>query len=106
VKKTVVCNTPNWQRTSTRFTSVRGRKAAMSLAWLLYRFGGQVEAEKILQNVLRAGQISSEISYFAARILMNKNRAASKQLFEELIKNGRQFLGFNEAKTIYKTIIW
>jgi hypothetical protein len=75
-------------------------------AWLLYRFGGQVEAEKILQNVLRAGQISSESSYFAARILMNKNRAASKRLFEELIKNGRQFLGFNEAKTIYKTIIW
>lgn len=67
---------------------------------------GKAEAEKILQNVLRAGQISSEISYFAARILMNKNRAASKQLFEELIKNGRQFPGFNEAKTIYKTTIW
>lgn len=83
-----------------------GRNAAMSLAWLLYRFGGQAEAEKILQNVLRAGKISSESSYFAARILMNKNRAASKQLFEELIKNGRQFPGFNEAKTIYKTTIW
>ena len=83
-----------------------GRNAAMSLAWLLYRFGGQEESEKILQNVLRAGQISSECSYFAARILMNKNRSASKQLFEEIIKSGRQFPGFNEAKDLYEKTIW
>lgn len=83
-----------------------GRNAAMSLAWLLYRFGGQAEAEKILQNVLMAGQISSECSYFAARILMNKNRPASKQLLEEIIKDGRQFPSFNEAKSIYETTIW
>ncbi len=83
-----------------------GRNAAMSLAWLLYRFGGQAEAEEILQNVLMAGKISSECSYFAARILMNKNRPASKQLLEEIIKNGRQFPGFDEATTIYETTIW
>lgn len=83
-----------------------GRNAAMSLAWLLYRFGNQAEAEKILENVLMAGQISSECSYFAARILMNKNRPAAKQLLEEIIKDGRQFPGFIEAKAIFETTIW
>lgn len=83
-----------------------GRNAAMSLAWLLYRFGGQAESEKILQNVLMAGPISTECNYFAARILMNKNRSASKQLFEEIIKSGRQFPNFDEAKDLYEKTIW
>lgn len=60
-------------------------------------------ATKVTNNDYRKQNIQDRI---AARILMNKNRAASKQLFEELIKNGRQFPGFNEAKTIYKTTIW
>jgi hypothetical protein len=78
----------------------------MSLIWLTYGFGDPMGAEKILQNTPMAGQISLECSYFAARNLMNKNRLASKQLLEEIIKDGRQFSGFIEAKSIYETSIW
>ena len=37
---------------------------------------------------------------------MNKNRSASKQLFEEIIKSGRQFPNFDEAKDLYEKTIW
>ena len=83
-----------------------GRNAAMSLAWIMFRFGGQAEAEKILQQVLVAGPISAESTYYAAKILISGNRPVAKKLLEEVLENGRMFPDFEDAKKLYENTIW
>jgi hypothetical protein len=80
-----------------------GRNAVMALAWVLFRFDGQAEAEKILQQVLVVGQISVESTYYAARILLKgKNRQAARKLLEVVLATGKVFPGYEEAQQLYK----
>ncbi|WP_146458871.1 tetratricopeptide repeat protein [Rubripirellula tenax] len=87
--------------------SPAGRNAAMALAWILHRYGGQAESEKILQQVLVGGPISVESSYYAARILIaGKNHAAAKNLLEQALATGQIFPNYDEAKQLLKTTKW
>ncbi len=84
-----------------------GRNAAISLAWVLYKFGGQPQAEEIVRQVLAAGPLGVESSYFAAKIVLpGKNRAAAKQLLQSAIDSNRIFPGYADAKALLENTVW
>ena len=61
----------------------RGRVAAATFAWALYRLDKTQEAERIIQSVVRSGEISPEIGYFAAEIF---NARGNTKVALELLK--------------------
>lgn len=84
-----------------------GRNAAMSLAWVLNKLGGQPQAEEIVRQVLAAGPLGVESSYFAAKIVLpGKNRAAAKQLLKSALNSELIFPGHDDAKNLYDNTVW
>ncbi len=84
-----------------------GRNAAMTLAWILHKYGGQLESASILQQVLLGGQLSVESSCYAAKILLaGENRAAAQKLLKETLDTGLVFPGHDEAKLLYEQTKW
>lgn len=63
--------------------TTRGRAAAAVFAWALHHLDQPQPAAKVIKTVITSGEISPEISYFAAAILAN---AEEKELAKELIK--------------------
>ena len=83
-----------------------GRGAAISLAWILFRHGGQAEALKIVKQVVGQGQISLESRFYLAMMLMDSDRPSAKNILEELVNAKRAFPGLEQAKKIYKQTDW
>ncbi|MFK7770359.1 MAG: tetratricopeptide repeat protein [Mariniblastus sp.] len=83
-----------------------GRGAAISLAWILFRHGGEAEALKIAKQVVEQGQISLESRFYLAMILMNSDRPAAKRILQELINSKRAFPGLEQAKKVYEQTDW
>ena len=63
--------------------TIRGRGAAGTFAWALHRVGKSQEAARIIQAVVKSGEIAPELGYFAAAILAAHG---GDQIAAELLK--------------------
>ncbi|WP_197169262.1 tetratricopeptide repeat protein [Novipirellula galeiformis] len=63
--------------------TTRGRAAAATYAWALFRLNQSEAAAKVINSVITSGEISPETSYFAAAIA---NQNGEPQLAQELLK--------------------
>lgn len=81
-----------------------GRNAAVALARILHKFDGESHAEEIIHQVLKAGPISVESSYYAAMIVVEKNPDAAKQLLQQVIKSDRIIPDIAAARALLESL--
>jgi len=82
-----------------------GREAAVTLAWILFNVGREAEAMQYLSAAARAGNLSPESTYYAAKILVGRNRPESaRKLLEKLLKQRRAFLHRPEAEQLFNEV--
>ena len=69
-----------------------GRDAAVTMAWIMYRLGNIVQAERTLREALSGGGVGFDSAYFAAQILAERGQAdAAIQLLEPALATKRLF---------------
>ncbi len=82
-----------------------GREAGVTFAWILFRQGRGTEAQRILQQALTGGGVSSESSYYAARILHQAGSIdTAKSLLQSALRNGRVFPARAEAENLLTSL--
>ena len=91
----------NVQRHSDQRTQ-RGRAAAATFAWALFRMDRTAEAEKVIQAVITAGEISPEVGYFASEIL--RSRGHDKLATELLQKSVASSVAFPQKSAARKML--
>ena len=78
-----------------------GRDAAVTMAWVMYRLGNIVQAERTLQEALNAGGVGHDSAYFAAQILSERGRAdAALQLLKPALDSKRLFGARKNAEAL------
>ena len=78
-----------------------GRDAAVTMAWVMYRLGNIVQAERTLQEALKAGGIGHDSAYFAAQILSERGRGdAAIQLLNPALESKRLFGARRNAEAL------
>ncbi len=78
-----------------------GRDAAVTMAWVMYRLGNIVQAERTVQEALNAGGVGHDSAYFAAQILSERGRAdASLQLLKPALESKRLFSTRKDAEAL------
>ena len=82
-----------------------GREAAATLSWVLYKLGRDADAERAILQVLRAGGVSNESAYHAAKILAARgHNKQAKQILDPLLKTRGQFPGRRDAESLQKQV--
>ena len=82
-----------------------GREAAVTLAWVLYNVGREAEAMRYLSAAARAGTITPESTYYAAKILVGRgSQQSARNLLENLLNQRRAFLHRPEAQQLLEKI--
>lgn len=78
-----------------------GRDAAVTMAWVLYRLGNVVQAERTLRDALAGGGVGFDSAYFAAQILSERGQAeASIQLLKPALATKRLFPSRKAAEAL------
>jgi tetratricopeptide (TPR) repeat protein len=82
-----------------------GREAAVTLAWILYNVGREAEAMQYLSAAGRAGTITPESTYYAAKILVGRgSQESARNLLDKLLEQRRAFLHRAEAEQLLEKI--
>jgi tetratricopeptide (TPR) repeat protein len=82
-----------------------GREAAVTLAWVLHQLGRQAEAASRLNQAGRAGKLTPESTYYAARILATGgNRDGARQLLEGILKGRHRFPHRSDAQKLLQEL--
>jgi tetratricopeptide (TPR) repeat protein len=82
-----------------------GREAAVTLAWILFSMGREADAMRNLSAAVRAGSVTPESSYYAARILVARGgREPALDLLERLLQQRRAFLHRADAQQLLNKI--
>ena len=77
------------------------RDVAVTMAWVMYRLGNIVQAERTLQEALNAGGVGHDSAYFAAQILSERGRAdAALQLLSPTLESKRLFGARKNAEAL------
>jgi len=78
------------------------REAAVTLGWVLYRQGRNLDAARSIQSALNAGRIGPEASFMAAKIAHDRGSddAAYRLLKQALEGNSRLFPNRKEAEEL------
>lgn len=72
--------------------TTRGRVAAATFAWALHRLNENAGADRVMQTVVKSGEISPEIGYFAAEIFNAKgNLSLAKSVLEKSLASSVAF---------------
>jgi tetratricopeptide (TPR) repeat protein len=84
---------------------VSGREAAVTLAWALFQVGQQDDALRTLKAAGRAGTLTPESTYYAARILAAQdNPAGARGLLERVLRSRCGFVHREDAEALLKTL--
>lgn len=82
-----------------------GRDAAVTMAWVLYRLGNIVQAERTLREALAAGGVGFDSAYFAAEILNERGqKEAAMQLLKPALESKRLFPSRKPAQALLTKI--
>jgi tetratricopeptide (TPR) repeat protein len=82
-----------------------GREAAVTVAWVLHHFGRHAEAARQLTMAGRAGNLSSESTYYAARILATQgNREGARKLLEQVLLGRQVFPHRDDAERLLEEL--
>ena len=96
------------QMNSLRHSNVQqaiGREATVTLAWVLFQLQRKPESVRAIQSALRAGGVSPESAFLAARILHDQGRPeTARQLLEPLIERGSMFPNRDKAEQLLQQI--
>jgi tetratricopeptide (TPR) repeat protein len=92
-------------RTYRDMRTAQGRQAVALLAWGLHLNGSDDEALKLIQPVIASGQISADIAYYAANIILKqgKKNLAIELLNKSLESEGR-FVFRADAQRLLKSL--
>ena len=83
-----------------------GREATITFAWVLYRIERRTEAMRLVSTALRAGGVSQESAYLAARILYDQGRPdTARQLLEPVLQRKTVFPNHEDAEKLLQKII-
>ncbi len=76
--------------------------AQVTLAWVLYQLSRSAEAEQALRNGLQLGNLSPDSRYLVAKMLVERNPVAAKQILQEALQNdsGLIFVNRQEAQAL------
>lgn len=82
-----------------------GREAAVTLAWILYNVGREAEAMQYLSAAARAGTLTPESTFYAAKILVGRgSQQSARKLLEKLLKEREAFLHRPDAEQLLEKI--
>ena len=91
--------------------SQKSPEAAATYGWVLYQNGQKQEAERILRSAMSAGNITADMAYYLAAVLMDRERRtddkpaeAAKQLLDAAVKTPRPFYKRQEAEMLLAKI--
>jgi Tfp pilus assembly protein PilF len=76
--------------------------AQVTLAWVLSQHNQAANAEQALRNAIQLGNFSPDSKYLVAKMLVERNPSAAKQLLQEALGNdaGLIFVNRQDAKTL------
>ncbi len=84
----------------------RGRAAAATLAWALLNTGQTVEAEQVIQAVLKSGEISPEVGYIAALTLHARgHHTIAKKLLSAALSSSVAFPQQHNARNLMQKLV-
>ena len=81
-----------------------GREAAVTTSWILYKQGRVPDALRVLQKALAGGGVSSESSYYAAKIVHQTNPDLAKRLLGTALKGDGVFPARSDAEALLQTL--
>ena len=86
-------------------TKSAGREARVTLGWILYKLGRQAQAAQQIQAALRAGAVSADSAYHAARIFHDSDlKDASKKILESTLGSKRSFPNRKAAENLLQQL--
>jgi tetratricopeptide (TPR) repeat protein len=73
-------------------------EAASTLGWIYYRLNRDSDAERVLNAVIRSGQLSADAAYYVSKIFSDQGRNADAiQVLEMALANPQPFANRNKA---------
>ena len=84
----------------------RGREAAVTYAWILFRLGHQAEASRTMQAALRAGSVRGEAYYYAAQLFHDLGRPGiARRILQSSLNNKSAFPGREKAEQLHQRLM-
>lgn len=89
------------QRSNADGKTPAGREAAATLAWVLYKIGREMEAERTMAAVLNTGSITTESAYYAAKVFGSRGRVDDAiRILKPTLDADKSFPNRAEAETL------